>query len=90
MVDYLMVGLLVVLAGAVIALLMILRDRLLTARREKMIDQITCNVINGYLPAATEDVTACTVNLMDELINKVPDWMDKINKTLKEMNKIEN
>lgn len=89
MVDYLMVMALVAVAGLVIALLMILRDRLLARRREQTIEQIADNVINGYVPTVNKVVVDSTVEIMDELVRKVPSWMVEIKETIEEMNKIE-
>jgi hypothetical protein len=89
MFDYLMVMALVAVAGLVIALLMILRDRLLARRRERAIEQITANVIDGYVPAVNQAVVNSTMEIMYELVRKVPGWMGEIKKTIEEMNKIE-
>ena len=89
MFDYLMVMALVAVAGLVITLLMILRDRLLTRRRERTIEQIADNVINGYVPTVNQMVVNSTVEIMDELVKKIPGWMGEIKKTIEETNKIE-
>ena len=87
--DYLMAAGLVAVVGLVIALLMILRDRLLARRREAAIEQITDSVVNGYVPTVNKMVVESTVEIMDELVRKVPGWMSEIKETIKEMNEFE-
>jgi hypothetical protein len=46
-------------------------------------------VINGYVPTVNQAVVDSTMEIMDELVKKIPGWMGEIKKTIEEMDKIE-
>ena len=74
-----------VLVGVMCALLMILRDRLLTRRRARMITQVKEEVVHEYLPKLEEVEVRMTVTLMDKIFEKIPGMMETTFKTMKKL-----
>ena len=76
---------LVLTVGAVVAGLMILRDRLLLNRRAAMVDEIEARFTHGYLPAIKDYELDVMDKMMDKICDKIPDVMEKTMNSAKKM-----
>lgn len=80
---------LITLVGGVIAILMMLWSHLKERREEKVIRQLFDGVGEGYLPAAKDYVVDTMVDLTEAIIEKIPDWTEKITESIKKIEEME-
>lgn len=73
-----------ILGGAIIGALMVLYDKLKTARSQKLIRTFTSALADYYLPRVSDMIIKTTIKMVDKTLKKVPEWTDSVKTIIKQ------